>query len=508
MAQMRTDVVMIKQIEHLFFVQRLSKRAIAKSLGVTPKTVRKILKNKIAEPVASDDEIPPNPSSSSAHPANHWSSKIDWEKIHSEYLQGATLKILHKEFAPDGVSYWVFNREHNNRKPSNSTVTMRLNHNAGEKSFFDFADGIEIINRQTGEVTKTQLLVGVLPFSSLTWAEFLPNQKQANLMQAMERAFHFFGGVTPYVTVDNMKPAVTKAHLYDPVVNPTFVDFANHWGFAVIPARPRKPRDKASVEGNIGIIQRSFFQEVRNQNFYSLEDLNTALRQYLTRLNTSVMKDYGISRMERFEKEKNLLKTFPQNTFEISEWRQAKVHPDCHIQVAGSCYSAPYTYVGQTVRVKLSSRLVEIFDFHDQSLLATHPKLDGKFKTSTNEAHYPEPKVSITRFEIKFAKNEADKIGPHTRILVDRLFESEYPLKHLRRVQGILRLAQKKTASCEAIEHAAKMAVTFNKMTFGFVQSTALNFQTHGKRLGLITPKRDEAELYLHNKTQNFGGSQ
>ena len=141
---MRTDVVMIKQIEHLFFVQRLSKRAIAKSLGVTPKTVRKILKNKIAEHAAAagDDEKPPNPAVTTAHPTNHWSTQIDWEKIHSEFLQGATLKILHKEFAPDNVSYWVFNREHNKRKPSSTTVTMRLNHNPGEKSFFDFADGI------------------------------------------------------------------------------------------------------------------------------------------------------------------------------------------------------------------------------------------------------------------------------------------------------------------------------------------------------------------------------
>jgi len=278
----------------------------------------------------------------------------------------------------------------------------------------------------------------------------------------------------------------------------------------VVPARPRKPRDKAAVEGNIGIIQRGFFQEVRNRNFYSLVELNTALREYLSRLNINVMKEYGISRTERFQKEKSLLKPLATTNFELSEWRQAKVHPDCHIQIQRSFYSVPYTYVGHTVRVKIGSRLVEIFDSQNQSLLATHTKCNEKFNTSTNESHYPEPKVSVTKFEIKYAKNEADKIGPNTKALVDKLFEGPYPLKHLRRVQGILRLGLKKTVSNEALEHATKMALTFNKLTFGYVQSTALHFEHHGKRPVIVTPKRDQNEIYLHNnhndlKTQTGG---
>ena len=508
MAQMRTDVAMIKQIHQLYFVQHLSKRAIARSLGVTPRTVRKAINLKNSHQDSDDLKIP-SPVTGPPHEVGHWSQSLDWQKIHSEYLQGATLKILHQELAPAGVSYWVFNREYKTQKPATNLVTMRLIHNPGEKSFYDFADGIEIVNRNTGEITKTQLLVGVLPCSSKTWAEFVPNQKQANLMQAMERSFHFFGGVTSYVIVDNMKPAVTKAHLYDPIVNPTFVDFANHWNFAVIPTRPRKPRDKAAVEGNIGIIQRGFFQEVRNQTFYSLMELNNALREYLNRLNASVMKEYGITRNERFEKEKHLLKPLATQSFEISEWRQSKVHPDCHIQVEKCCYSVPYTYVGLVVRVKMSSRLVEIFDSKDQTLLTTHARIEGKFGVSTNEAHYPEHKVSITRFEIKFAKDKAAAIGPHTQKLVDTLFDSVYPLRFLRRVQGILRLLDKKKVTAEALEEASKNAIFFKKLTLSYIQSSALHFQHHGKRLSLVTPIRDESELYLHsnnNKDNNDNG--
>jgi len=123
--------------------------------------------------------------------------------------------------------------------------------------------------------------------------------------------FAYFGGVTPYVVVDNLKSGVLRAHLYDPDVNPTYCDFANHMGFAVLPARPFKARDKAAGESNIGVIQRDFFQEVRNRTFYSLADLNTAFRHYLERLNHAVMKDYGISRAQRFEGEKEGLKDLP-----------------------------------------------------------------------------------------------------------------------------------------------------------------------------------------------------
>jgi hypothetical protein len=503
MAQLRTDVAMIKQIQYLYTVQGLSKRAIARCLGITPKTVRKFLKQINNAPPPVENKLP-SPDKPQRKPS-HWSLSIDWDKVHSEFLQGTSIKILHKEMAPTGVSYWMFNRQYNSQKPKTPEVTMRLIHNPGEKSFFDFADGIEIVDRNTGELTKTQLLVAVLPYSSYTWAEFIPNQKQANLMNAMERAFHTFGGITPYVTVDNMKPAVQKAHIYDPVVNTTFVEFANHWNFATLPARPRKPRDKAAVEGNIGIIQRSFFQEVRNQNFYSLRELNVALQSFLKTFNSTIMKEYGISRNDRFLKEKHLLKPLPQNAFEIASWRSAKVHPDCHIQVDRNFYSAPYTYIGLTVRVKITSKLIEIYDSQNQQLLTSHSKLDGKFKTSTNNDHYPEQKNATARFEIKYAQNEANKIGPNTKQLVEQLFNSPAPLRHLRRVQGILRLASKKTVSNEAIEHATKMAMTFNKPTFPYISATAHHFEKHGKRSKFVAPIRDQTELYLHQPQTKKG---
>jgi transposase len=175
--------------------------------------------------------------------------------------------------------------------------------------------------------------------------------KRENLMRSMENAFRHFGGVAPYATVDNQKAAINKAHWYDPDVNPAFVDFASHWGFAVIPARPYKPRDKGANKSGIGVVQRQFYQEARGRSFYSLAELNGSFREYLERLNCAVMKDWGVSRRDRFEGERALLKPCPLQNWEQSEWRTAKVHADCHVQVLKKFYSVPYKFVGREVRV-------------------------------------------------------------------------------------------------------------------------------------------------------------
>jgi hypothetical protein len=411
-----------------------------------------------------------------------------------------TLKVLHSEWASDAVSYYKFWYEFRRKTPIVPTVTMRLLHKAGEKTFFDFAEGIDIVDRRTGEVTTTQFFCGVMPFSSYTYGEFVLSQKQPEMLSAMERAWSYFGGVTPYVTVDNLKGGVTKAHLYDPEVNRGFCEFANHYGFAVIPARPYKPRDKGANESGIGVIQRSFFNEVRDRVFYSLEDLNKSFREYLLRLNLQVMKDHGVSRSERFTVESPLLKVLPLEPFERNDWKTAKVHADCHIQVEHRFYSVPHLYVGRTVRVRLTSRLIEVFS-EEQEALAVHARLTGKERVSTVEAHYPEAKVSVARFEVKHAKNEAEKIGPETISLVNNLLDREYPLKYLRRVQGILRLYQSSRVSKEALEYACKQGQTFQKTYYEYIKATAVFYQCHGNRPKAVPPVRDPHSVYLHGST-------
>jgi transposase len=176
------------------------------------------------------------------------------------------------------ISYRQFWSEFRKRRPVTKPVTIKLHHNPGEKAQVDFCDGISLVCKETGMTTKTHLFVAVLPFSAMPFAEFCLNQKLDSFIDLHQKAFVSFGGVPSYVVPDNLKSGVSKAHRYDPDTNPTYCDYANHAGFAVLPARPYSPKDKASVESHIGLIQRGFFTKVRNQIFHSLFDLNQELK--------------------------------------------------------------------------------------------------------------------------------------------------------------------------------------------------------------------------------------
>jgi transposase len=482
MAKERTSVRMQAQIK-IMSEQGHSIHSIARVLKLSRRTVRKYLQ-------------PTSPPAESGG----WEEEIDWDYVRQEvYGKGTTVKQIGQDVAPEiaYVKFWRVFREQAGLKASPEQVTLRLNHKPAEKTQVDFCDGIFITDRNSGKKTLTQFFLGVLPFSSYTFGEFVLDQKLCTFIAVQQRMFAFFGGVTPYLVVDNLKSGVHKADLYDPDVNPTYCDFANHMGFAVLPARPYKPKDKGSGESNIGVLQRGFFQEVRNRVFYSLEELNEALRPYLERLNHQVMKDYGICRAQRFEEEKKHLKALPLCRFEMSEWRAAKVHPDCHIQVEKNFYSVPFVYVGQKLRIRLTEKMVEVFS-EDSQPIAAHSRLTGIGKFSTYDSHYPEKKLGVARFEVHHAIEQAAKLGPHVEKLVDKLLSTDYPLRHLRRVQGLLRLAKRYPITPEALEHACQRALSFNKTRLAYIKDCALYFVRHGQRPTLSAPHRQADTLHLH----------
>jgi transposase len=485
MAITRETVPMQNQILELHRQGR-SDRAIAKIVGKNRRTVARV--------IARGEAIQPNCTSPD------WAVKVDWEKVRLEVSRGVQFNILAREHAGELISYVQFWRHFHQKYPNLPTATMRLIHQPGEKCFFDYSEGIDVVNPTTGEMTKTSLFCGVMAMSSMTFGEFTLTQKRDDLLRSIENAFRYFGGVTPYVTVDNQKAAVDRAHWYDPDVNPTFIDFANHWGFAVVPARPYRPRDKGANESGIGVIQKQFFQEVRDRVFYNLSELNFAFAEYLKRLNSAVMKDWGVSRQERFAGEKSLLKPCPPSNWEMAEWKTAKVHADCHVQVMKKFYSVPYRSVGREVRVRLTAKLVEIFD-QDLGRLAGHARLLGRETHSTDPLHYPEEKLALTQFSVQSAILQSEKVGPETAKLVGELLSGSYPLKYLRRVQGILRLYQAARVSREALEYACKMGMTFNKHQFPYIQATAEYFDKNGNRPSAVklAPVREKGSVYLHN---------
>jgi transposase len=473
----------------------IGKKRIAQILGISKNTVKGVVRGGNSEPaLVVSGETSPEPGKVD------WALGIDWEKVRSELgHRYATIKCLHVEHAPAGVDYLRFWRELKRRIPTDPAeqARIRFQYKPGQRVEIDYCDGIPITDRKTGATKKTHLFAGVSAFSDYTFGEFSMTQKREEFIQSQERMHHFYGGVFKYLVVDNLKSGVAQAHIYDPDVNPVYIDYANHMGFAVLPARPRTPRDKPAIEGNIGVIQRQFFAETRNRVFYSLSELNVCFREYLKRLNGEVMKDYGVTRAERFTAEKSVLKPLPSEPFELAEYRAAKVHPDCHIQVEKNFYSVPYRFIGQSVRVRLTPRLLEIFNGDHQSI-AVHSKLNGIGQFSTIDSHYPEQKLATARFDIVLAKREAERSGPEMQKLVEMLLTGDQPLRYLRRIQGILRL--KKLYSSRALEYASHQAMLFSRLRLAYITDCAKKFELSGYRPRVVgAPERDPSSVYLQS---------
>jgi hypothetical protein len=472
----------------------MGKKKIARALSISPTTVKGILR-------ASESAFPPAEVGAVEVPsaALDWSYTMPWDTIkvdlHKPYV---TIKQLAKDYAPDGVSYLRFWRALQKNVPADlaSQARIRFHYKPGERFEIDYCDGFLIHDRATGKATKTHLFVCVSAASDYVFGEFTKTQKSAEFLATQDRCFSFFGGVPEAVIIDNLKPGVTTAHRYDPEHNQAYFDYARHMGFVVLPARPRTPRDKPTVEATIGVIQRQFYAENHATVFYSLTDLNRAFKLYLNKLNREVMKDYGVTRQERFEHEKPSLRPLPTNNFEVVEYKKAKVHTDCHVQVQNNFYSVPYRFIGQTVRVKLGARMVEVFNCDHESI-AIHAKMSGRGEFSTVEAHYPANKIVSNRLDILSLKKEATLTGANLSAVVIALLESPQPLRYLRRIQGLVRL--QKNYSVEAVEYACAQALTFNRFQYQFIESLAKRHHLQGGRVVASSrvPVRDLSEVFL-----------
>jgi hypothetical protein len=517
----RRGRVSMEKHSHVLEMQRngFGVRAISKSLRMCKKTVRKYLllpvsggSSDCGKPKNFPNLEPKEPCSLSfrervsvaSQNSPEWLRELDLEHLVSELSKGVSYKTLYREMNVTACKYWSFWQTTkallDGVNPKIPRVSLRLNHNPGEKTFVDYTDGLNIIDPKTGEMRKTQLFVGTLPFSSFVFAEFTLGQNQESFIGSHERMWYYFGGVTKYTTPDNLKSAVNKAHIYDPDVNKTFCDYANYAGFAVLPARPRTPKDKANVETHCGLLQRTFYEEVRNRTFSSLEELNVTLKLFLEKLNNTVMKDHGVSRWERFQKELHLLLPLPKEFFEVPIVKDAKVHPDCHIQFLKNQYSVPYTYVGKEVRVVKRKSLVEIYCKITCETIAVHSLPHGQYKTKTNELHYPPEQNNCKNFSIEVALRDGAKIGSHTRDYFMERFSGKFPLQYLRCAQGIVRLARSGKYTMQAMEYASKQMLNHNRVRMREYESYAKYFCNGVPLIEPVkTPRRNYKECFLQS---------
>ena len=289
----------------------------------------------------------------------------DWVKVHRELAnKNVTLALLSQEYLeenPKGYQYSQF-CEHYNRWSQKLSVVMRQFHRAGEKSFVDYCDGLDLLDPETGELIPTQLFVGCLGASSYTFAEATLTQKLPDWLSSHVRMFNFFGGVTPVTVPDNLKSGVNKPCFYEPEINESYLDLSRHYGTAIIPAHVRKPKHKAKVEANVLVAQRWILACLRKKIFHTIAELNAAIAPLLEKLNARPMRHLKKSRRELFEEvDSPALMSLPLTRYEFSEWKKVKVNIDYHIEFDAHFYAVHFTHVHKHLMARATATVVELF---------------------------------------------------------------------------------------------------------------------------------------------------
>ena len=371
---------------------------------------------------------------------------MDWPEVHKQLKRkGVTLQLLWEEYRRDHSNGYGYSRccELYAEWERTADPRMIFEHKAGDKLFVDYAGHtMPITDPKTGEITQAQIFVATLGASNYTFAEATLTQSLPDWIGSHIRCFAFLGGVPRLVILDNLKSGVTSPSRYEPDINPTYLKLANHYGVAVVPARVRKPRDKAKVENAVLQVERRILARLRNHTFHSLSDLNEALAVLLAAHNEQVTKGLGSSRRSLFESiDLPALRPLPERPFMEGDWSFARVNVDYHVVIETHRYSVPFGLVGSRVEVHLSAAVVEIFAGGQR--VASHKRSQVRYGFTTVTEHMP-PNHQYAQWREEQFLTQACKHGPHTTRLIDIVLASRPVREHAYRAcQGILRLADR-----------------------------------------------------------------
>jgi len=397
----------------------------------------------------------------------------DWSDVHTELKRkGVTLTLLWEEYqasAPQTYRYSQF-CELYRRWAGKQKLSMRQIHKAGEKLFVDYAgQTLPIVNPRTGEIWESQIFISTLGASSYTFAEATWNQGLADWLGSHRRAFEFIGGVPEIIVPDNLKSAVTKPCRYDPDLNPSYQDLAEHYGTAVIPARVRKPQDKAKVEVAVQIVERWILARLRNHTFFSLAEANAAISELLIDLNNRPFKKLPGSRREAFELlDQPVLNPLPTTPYEFAGWKKVRVSIDYHVEVEGHYYSVPYQLQGKQLDARITAGCIELC--HKNKRVASHARSPHKGRHTTIAEHMPKAHKSYVDWTPKRLIDWAAQTGPQTAAMVDAILASRcHPQQGFRSAMGLIRLS--KVYGVERLEAACALALAGQATSYKSVKS-------------------------------------
>lgn len=485
MARQPKSMRQIKEILRLKNELKLSVRDIARSCGVAASTVGDYLKRAQAAGIGwpmpeewTEEEILERLLGAAEPTAPDVPAVVpDWPQVHEELRRkGVTLRLLWQEYRKDHPTGYGYSRfcELYDRWAATLDPVLRQVHPPGEKLFVDWAgQTMPIYSSLDGTVAPAFIFVAVLGASNKTYAEAFPNQRLGSWIAAHCHAYNFYGGVAKVTVPDNPKTAVIQACRYEPQLHTSYQEMAAHYGTVIIPARPRRPKDKAKVESGVLIASRMILAALRDQKFFHIQALNIALHAGLLQLNGQPFQKLTGSRDSWFEQhEKPVLLPLPAQPYELATWQKSTVNIDYHVAVDRHLYSAPYSLIHVELDVRLTETTVELF--HKSKRVAAHARSFQSGQFTTIEEHRPKAHQKYLQWTPSRLIHWAGKVGPHCAKLVEHILKSRpHPEMGFRSVMGIIRLG--KGAGDTRLEAACRRALHFGTCTYKSIQSILEN---------------------------------
>jgi transposase len=498
--------------------QGISNRLIALSLECSRNTIRSVLGR--ADELDIHWPLPENMSDRvleqtlfGKRTTNRTGKMPDFEYIHQELAKnGVTLSLLWNEYCEncrmEGSRPLMYTQfcYHYQQFAAQNKATLHIEHKPGERMEVDWAgDTASFTDNVSGNPIPVYVFVAILPCSGYSYAEGFLNQNLESWISAHAHAYQFFGGVTRLLIPDNLKTGVEKADWYSPVINKTYHEMAEHYGTAVIPAGVRKPREKASVERAVGILSTWIVAALRNRQFFSLWELNEAMRQKLTDFNRKPFQKKPGNRESAFAEERPFLVPLPPKPFELSTWKTATVQLNYHIACDKMNYSVPYEYIKHKVDVRLTQNVVEIF--YQGRRIASHKRLYGyPGQYSTVSEHMPEKHRQYTQWNAQRFIRWAADIGPYTEQTVKTIIASrKAEQQSYKTCIALLKLAD--SYSTGRLEAACEKALSYSSCPS--FRSIRTILKTASDKRKTDTAQKPEGDSHQHAFTRGktyYGG--
>lgn len=483
MSRKRLSMRKIREVLRLLWDQRRSARDVAKSCSLARSTVREYERRAkeagLSWPLPEVDDgtleallFPPPPSI-----APDDRPLPDWNAVDKALRQkGMTRLLLWEQYRaanPDGYSYTRYCELFHDWRGIQG-LSMRQTHLAGEKTFVDYAGPrVQIVNPVTGEIREAHVFVGALGASQYTYAEASWTQGLEDWVMSHVRMLEYFGGLPEIVVPDNLKAGVSSPHLYEPEINPTYLEFARHYQLAVIPARSRKPQDKAVVESAVQVVNRWILAKLRNRTFFRLAEVNDAIWTLLKDLNDRPFQKRPGSRRSLFEElDRPALRPLPAVRYVYALWKRVRPHVDYHVTLDQHHYSVPHQLVGKQLDARVTATTIEMF--HQSKRIASHTRSFRKGGHTTIREHMPPTHQAQAGMTKEKLLAWAGRIGPSTVSFVDGVIASRaHPQQAYRSCLGVLRLG--KRYGEDRLEAACGRAVTLRSFAFKSVDAILKN---------------------------------